>query len=185
MKDKLIGINSFESKNFIFRGLHEGDKYDVYRLFSDENVMKLDESNPVQSIEEVADYINKVTELNLSPQYMIWGVELKQTNEIIATCGFKNWNRHNQHAEIGGNLSSQFWGKGYAKECLIALLNFAFHEMQLNKIYGQTNWKNKPAIKLMSKFGFQQEGILREHQLLDDKYEDVLLFALLKRDYMD
>ena len=184
MDDKKIEIKNFKSKNFIFRGLNQDDKYDVYCLFSDENVMRLDQSNPLKSVKETEDYINTVTQLNLSPHYMIWGVESKQTNKIIATCGFKNWDRHNQHAEIGGNLSSQFWGKGYAKEALITLLNYAFNDMYLNKIYGKTNWKNIPAIKLMSKIGFKQEGSLQEHQLLHGKYEDVLLFALLKKDYM-
>lgn len=178
-----MGIKTFESKNLIFRALKKSDKYDVYHFFSDENVMKLDESNPVKSVKEIEDYIKTVTELNRSPYYMIWGVESKQTNKIIATCGFKNWNRDNQHAELGGNLSSQFLGKGYAKEILMELLNYAFQDMELHKIYGKTNSRNIPAIKLMSKFGFKEEGRLREHQLLDGTYEDVLLFGLLKGDY--
>lgn len=113
--------------------------------------MKLDESNPMKSVQEAEDYIIKIRELNNSPYYLIWGVESKLSNKIIATCGFKNWERHNQHAEIGGNLSSQFWGKGYAKEGLIAILNYAFHDMGLNKIYGRTNCRNIPAIELMKK----------------------------------
>ncbi|MDQ0255716.1 ribosomal-protein-alanine N-acetyltransferase [Evansella vedderi] len=175
--------NTFTTKNLIFRPLNLDDKYDIYRLFSDPKVVQLDQSEPVKSIQEVEELIRIAERSQYDPHSINWGAELKETGRVIGTCGFKNWDRLSNHAEIGGNLSSELWGKGYAAEGLIAILDYAFNKMFLNKICAYTNSRNGNAIGIMRKYGFQQEGKLREHQFLDGEYVDVLAYSLLKKEY--
>ncbi|MFA9556860.1 GNAT family N-acetyltransferase [Evansella sp. AB-rgal1] len=177
-----VRLPHFQTKNLIFRSLKLEDKFDIYYLYSDPNVVKLDVSDPINSLEAAEELIRKASDSSTDPHSIHWGVELKETNRIVGTCGYKNWNRVSNHAEIGGNLASEFWGKGLATEGLKALLDYGFVKMNLNKIYASTNCQNISALKLMKKYGFCQEGRLREHQLLDDQYYDVFIFSLLYKD---
>ena len=63
------------------------------------------------------------------------------------------------------------------------MIEYGFTKMQLNKIYGLTNVNNRNVFKLMTRHGFQQDGLLREHQRIGEKFDDVIVFSLLKRDY--
>lgn len=178
-----MGKIAFTTNNIIFRPLHRDDKYDIYRLFSEPDVVKLDHSVPMRTIQEAENYIQLAEKAENDPHSILWGGQLKGENKLIGTCGFKNWDRMNHHAEIGGNLSQEFWGKGLASEALQALISYAYNKMMLNKICAYTNCQNNNAIKLLNKYGFSQDGRLRKHQLLDDEYVDVLAFSLLKDEF--
>lgn len=180
---ELKNDHSFTTENLIFRPLKIDDKHHIYRLFSDPKVIQMDESEPMDSLQEAEQLIEYAIKSKFDPHTIYWGVELMERKGVIGTCGFKNWDRLSRRAEIGGNLASEFWGQGYAKEGLVAILNYAFDKMQLNKVCANTSCKNKKAIGIMNKFGFHQEGILREHQLLEGRYVDVYPFSLLKDEF--
>ncbi|MBU9711785.1 GNAT family N-acetyltransferase [Evansella tamaricis] len=173
----------FQTNNLVFRELDKDDKLDVYHLFSDPKVLTLDQSDEIKELKDAEFLIKKAKELNRTPYNINWGVELVSEKKIIGTCGFKNWDRISRHAEIGGNLSSEFWGKGYATEAVHALLEFGFRKMSLHKITASTNCKNQRAIKVLDKYGFQRDGVLREHQLLDGEFIHVYTYSLLKKEF--
>ncbi|WP_209124620.1 GNAT family N-acetyltransferase [Alkalihalobacillus sp. BA299] len=183
MQKKESFLVPFKTQNLIFRDLTMDDKNDIYCLYSDPNVLMLDQSEPFKDLLEAEELVRNFKESNQSYTSISWGIELKETNKIIGTCGFKKWDRLSQHAEIGGNISSKEWGKGFGKETLMFLMEYGFTKMYLNKIYAYTNVKNRSVIKLMNKNGFLQEGILREHQFLGEEYNDVLVFSILKKEY--
>jgi RimJ/RimL family protein N-acetyltransferase len=41
-----------------------------------------------------------------------WGISLKSSGQLVGTCGFHKWNKHDLHAEIGYDLNPEFWGQG-------------------------------------------------------------------------
>ncbi|WP_078595943.1 GNAT family N-acetyltransferase [Evansella clarkii] len=170
----------FETKHFIFRPLTLNEVEDLFEIYSDPDVIRLDYSEPVTTKEQMAAII---TAANSNPSVVTWSGEHKSFNKVIGTCGFKNWNRQSRNAELGGNLAREFWNQGYAAEALGALINYGFENMNLNKVYASTNSRNIAALRLLNKFGFTQEGHFREHQFLDGEFADVFFFSLFKKDY--
>lgn len=67
-------------------------------------------------------------------------------------------------------------GAGH-KVCLAAL-DVAFNKLKLHKVAGQVLDFNEASIRLHRRLGFTQEGILREHCLIDGAYRDLLCFGL-------
>ncbi|MGJ9458744.1 GNAT family N-acetyltransferase [Oceanobacillus sp. CF4.6] len=171
------------TENLIFRDLTMDDKYDIYCLYSDPEVLRLDHSEPFKDIMEAEELIRDFKQSNCNHSSISWGIELKDSKNIIGTCGFKNWDRLSHHADIGGNFLSEYWGKGFGTETLRFMIEYGFTKMYLNKICVYTNVKNTNVVKLMKRHDFQQEGILREHQLLEGAFEDVFVFSLLKKNY--
>ena len=56
--------------------------------------------------------------------------------------------------EIGWTLAEAFWGRGYATEAARAVLDFAFEELGLARIYSQTSDSNHPSTRMMQRLGF-------------------------------
>ncbi len=183
MKKKELSLKPFKTENLIFRELTTEDKLDIYCLYSDPKVIRLDHSEPFKNMIEAEELIRVFQQSNNSYSSISWGIELRESNKIIGTCGFKNWDRLSHHAEIGGNILSKYWGKGYGTETLKFMMEYGFTKMHLNKICAHTNVKNSSVLKIMPRYGFKQEGMLREHQLLEGVFHDVLILSLLRKDY--
>ncbi|NLD94787.1 MAG: GNAT family N-acetyltransferase [Fibrobacter sp.] len=83
-----------------------------------------------------------------------WGLINKINNEFIGTCGFHGWNIDSGTAGIGYDLSSMYWGKGYMKEALDAIIKFGFCTMKLNSIVAIIDENNLNSIKFIQKMNF-------------------------------
>jgi ribosomal-protein-alanine N-acetyltransferase len=55
--------------------------------------------------------------------------------------------------------------------------------MNLHRIEAYVGLANEPSNKLMQKFGFTKEGLLREHYLRDGIYHDSLIYSLLRKEW--
>lgn len=108
----------------------------------------------------------------------------KTSNAVIGRCGFHNWNVDHRRAEIGYAMEDESYKqKGLMKEALEAILHYGFTEMNLHRVEALVGDFNVPSLRLMEIFGFEKEGVLREHYLVDDKHVDSLAFSLLQKDW--
>ncbi len=60
-----------------------------------------------------------------------------------------------------------------------AILRFAFDDLGMNKVYIQLFTSNEKGLRLWTKMGFQVEGTLRAHYLLDGTFHDMVSLSLL------
>lgn len=72
---------------------------------------------------------------------------------------------------------------GTGRKVCEAALDFAFRELQIHKVAGQVLDFNKGSIRTHLRLGFAQEGILREHHLIDGKHLDLIVFGLLSYEW--
>ncbi len=108
----------------------------------------------------------------------------KDTGETIGRCGYHNWYVAHRKAEIGYLImKEENKQKGYMSEALKAILNYGFGNMNLNRIEACTSPSNIASQAVLKKYGFVQEGYLRQHFVRTDVAEDSLIFSLLKEEY--
>jgi ribosomal-protein-alanine N-acetyltransferase len=106
------------------------------------------------------------------------------TGAYLGGCGFHTWYPKHRRAEIGYNLLSEsHMRKGLMSEAMKAVLDYGFKIMNLNRVEACIGDKNAASLNLVKKFGFVQEGNLREHYNKDGKLQDSLIFSLLKSEY--
>lgn len=74
-------------------------------------------------------------------------------------------------------------GTGYAREATCLLLGYAFHALDLQRVYLRTNGFNLQNIRLNEKIGFRFEGILRASDVLNQELVDVVLMSMLGREF--
>lgn len=108
----------------------------------------------------------------------------KKTNTIIGRCGLHNWNKEHHRAEIGYNMSDEnFKRKGLMTEAVSSIIDYGFNKLNLHRIEALVGSNNIPSVKIMERHHFTKEGLLREHNFVTDKYEDSIIYSLLKNEY--
>lgn len=84
---------------------------------------------------------------------------LKDTDTLIGQAGLHNTEIEGQPiTEIGYIFDDTVWGKGYATEASMAVINFAFGEIGLEKLYATIRPENLPSIKVVERLGFKHES---------------------------
>lgn len=108
----------------------------------------------------------------------------QKTMKVIGWCGFHTWYTQHNRAEIGYVMTDEnYKNQGLMSEALIAILAFGFNEMGLNRIEAYVADDNEPSLKLLKKFNFKKEGVLRQHYAVNGIAEDSILFSLLKEEF--
>lgn len=63
------------------------------------------------------------------------------------------------------------------------ILDYAFDELNLNKVCCEVFEYNKAVISFHGKFGFETEGIFREHAMHEGMLKNVVYMGLLRNEY--
>jgi ribosomal-protein-alanine N-acetyltransferase len=85
-------------------------------------------------------------------------IELVGKGEVIGCAGFRTESYPNGEAEIGIEVHPDYWGRGYATESLVALIELA-RSQSISKLHALTNESNTRAIELTKMVGFTSAAI--------------------------
>lgn len=105
---------------------------------------------------------------------------LREDDKIIGTCGFNQIDFPNLRAEIGGELSTDYWGKNIAMEAVETIIRFGFDSINLHTIEAKVSPDNKGAIFLLQKIGFKKEAHFVDRIFFNGKYADMAVYTLIK-----
>lgn len=108
-----------------------------------------------------------------------WAIALKQSNEIIGTCGFNYWIKEHNRAEISYDLSPSFWGKGIMTKALTQIVQLAVDEMKINRIQATVAVDNFRSIKILEKLNFKKEAVLKSYCILNNIPKDFYMYAIV------
>ncbi|MCG7383022.1 GNAT family protein [Paenibacillus sp. ACRRY] len=169
-----------KTDRFNLRAAAEEDALDVMALYSNETVVEFMPFTPFESVNDAMDEIGWYTKIFREQSGLRWMIEDPKSGKVVGTCGFLNREEVHNRAEIGYDLHPEYWGKGVMSEVARAVLHFGFMNMQLNKIEARVEPKNEASIGLLHKLGFQQEGLLRQHEFEKGRYIDLAVFSKLK-----
>ena len=95
------------------------------------------------------------------------------------------YSAENHSAELGYSYSREHWNHGYATQALNAVVDAAFRSLPLNRLEAQHDIRNPASGRVMQKCGFRREGILRNRMINKGEYVDVVLYAILRSDWME
>jgi ribosomal-protein-alanine N-acetyltransferase len=102
---------------------------------------------------------------------------------LIGNCGIRMRSSYAMDADIGYELDSRYWGKGYATEAAHALLAFGFGELSLHRIWAHCVAENIASAHVLEKIGMHCEGRLHENEWMKGRWWDTLIYAILEHEY--
>jgi len=104
--------------------------------------------------------------------------------DLLGTVSLRRFVR-DRRAELGYWLGADAWGKGYATEAAGALVDFGFGEMALARIYAHVLEGNAASCRVLDKLGMINEGIRRQHVRKGKKLMDVVLYGMLRDEWLE
>ncbi len=109
-----------------------------------------------------------------------WAGILRDSQEIIGTCGFNSIDIMNLRAEIGGEMATEFWGKNIAQEAVCEILRFGLYHMNLHTIEAKVSPQNRGAIYVLEQLGFEKEAHFKDRIYFNGNFSDMAVYTLLK-----
>jgi ribosomal-protein-alanine N-acetyltransferase len=162
-----------------------GDEADLLAIHADPDVMRYFSEPPWTDPERPARQIDEDAGRFEREESFRFAIVLNETGRQIGNCSLHALHRQNRRAEIGYALARPHWGRGYMQEALIALLGFAFTDLDLHRLEADVDPRNAASASALTRLGFVQEGMLRERWIVDGDVSDSALFGLLRREWED
>ena len=107
-----------------------------------------------------------------------WAI-IGNNDEYMGTISLKNVDLKNKNAEYAISTRRCAWGTGLAKHATEEVLEIAFHELKLHKVYLNVIDTNIRAIEFYKKCNFQYEGEAKEHICINGRYVSLKWFAAI------
>ncbi len=149
---------SLSTKRLLLRQWKESDLPFFAKMNRDEKVMRYFPS-PLSTKESDSLAAKIQKELREKP-YGLWAVEVVSLGVFIGFVGLHYQDFQAAFTpciEIGWRLGFEYWGKGYAFEAAIKIVNYAFKTLKLKEIVSFTTLENKRSRHLMEKLGMTHD----------------------------
>lgn len=174
-----------ETKRLKLTGFSPHDMTTIFENFSIDEIKKILGHRTDEDYEQ-EKYKYKKGYASYNRSFVLFLLSEKTSGKIIGRCGLHNWNEEHNRAEIGYNMSDEHYKrKGLMTEAVSAIIDYGFEKLKLHRIEALVGSENIPSLKIIENHHFIKEGLLRDHYLVDDKYEDSVLFSILHNEYAD
>lgn len=101
-------------------------------------------------------------------------------NEIVGVTGYNTIHKDLKKVEIGYWLSSKQQGKGIITRSCNKLIQYAFNELDIEKVQISVAAENIKSRNVCERLGFKLEGIIKNSEKLHDKIVDHAVYGLYK-----
>ena len=172
-----------ETPRLRLRKLRMRDAKGIFRWSQDPEVARYVLWDAHRSIYETRSYLRYIRKLYRMGLPGSWGIELKETGEIIGTMGIMAWNPEHRCAEVGYSLGRTWWHQGFAPEALGRLMQLLFESLGAQRVEGMCDVRNPASARVMEKCGMRREGLLRKKIRYKGAQADVLLYAAVAEDW--
>ncbi|MGE7908176.1 GNAT family N-acetyltransferase [Lysinibacillus xylanilyticus] len=171
---------NLETERLILRELTQEDAESVFNCFSNEEVTRYYGLEPFKEIQQAENLVILFSNNFAGKRGVRWGIERKESKGIIGTIGFNLWSPNHRRAEIGYEIHPDYWRNGYTQEAVTEIVSYGFEHMGLTRIGAVVFTENEASNKLLTKIGFQQEGILRDYMYQNGQAHDTFVYSILK-----
>ncbi|RLL48352.1 N-acetyltransferase [Oceanobacillus piezotolerans] len=171
---------TLKTDRLVLREISKDDAAGIFACFSNENVTRFYGQETLGRIEEAEAFVDFFEKNYKDKRGIRWGITIKGSQNIIGTIGFNAWSPKHKRAEIGYEIHPDYWRKGYASEAVLKVIQYGFDELGLFRIGAVVFINNQASNKLLSKLGFQKEGVLRDYMHQNGEVYDTYVYSLLK-----
>lgn len=169
----------------IYLELMSNNHYDgLFNASNDDQVWTYSSTgkNPEDRFDKWFQNLSKKNTQNLYNTYTIIDQE---TNNILGSTSYYDILDEHKSAQIGYTwYTRSVWGSYVNVDCKLALLRFAFEEVNYNRIAFSVDSRNERSLTALKKLGATKEGVLRKHLLLPCGYvRDTVRLSIIKSEW--
>jgi len=111
-------------------------------------------------------------------------IQDNETKTDIGSVFIRDIDMNHRHGEFGIFIGEDdFRGKGRGTEACLLICKYSFEQVGLERIYLRVLANNSGAIRSYQKVGFVEEGVFRNHVIVNGKKSDLMFMGLLKEEF--
>lgn len=157
----------------------ESDVPRYLEWFSDMEVTRFLGRVMALSREQELDWLKRTGE---SRTDVVWVIEVD--GEAIGATGIHRIDWTNGHGITGITIGAKdLWGKGYASETMALRTEYAFRQLNLNKLTSMAFMENEASKRALTKAGYREVGVHRQHYWRAGAWKDVWVCEVLREDW--
>ncbi|HUS00527.1 MAG TPA: GNAT family protein [Chitinophagaceae bacterium] len=170
-----------ESERLLFKPLslaHLSEEYVSW--LNDKEVNKYLESGGDYTLEKLKCYLEAVEKKEI----LFWAIHIKESDKHIGNIKIDPIIKKHGVGEYGILMGDKNeWGKGYAKEASLKIIDYCFNTINIRKITLGVVEEHNQAVQLYFKLGFSVEGKYIKQGLYNGHYCDTLRMALFNPNF--
>ncbi len=172
-----------ETHRLIIRPISLTDKHEIFAYRCDAETNRYQGWVP-KTVQDVEAFIQKVSkQVNVPETWFQCAILKKESQKIIGDVGIHFFDRDNKQAGIGCTLNKAYHNRGYATESLSSIIDYLFSELHKHRLIVSIDPENKASIRLVERLGFRKEAHFIESILVNGKWVDDIVYALLRADW--
>ncbi|WP_309620444.1 GNAT family protein [Salinibacterium sp.] len=182
-------VGPIKTDRLALRLMTLADHDDVFEWMSNPEVARYQLYEPRTPL-QVADHIAKVaqaTTLVADGDFIELGVVLpamaEERDRVIGCIYFSLKRTDDLTAEIGWSFAVAHQGKGYATEAASAVLDFAFSDLALHRVYAELDPRNTSSVRLCERLGMRHEAHFVEDMMFKGAWANTGVYGILDREW--
>ncbi len=159
------------------REFGQGDFDAIHAYSADPRVTRYLFFGP-RNAESTADYLEGLLESQREVPRTRFELAVEEiaSGRVIGACDLSLIERN--VVDLGYMLGTPDWGKGFATEIALALIDAAFLELRAERIISTVDVNNRASIRVLEKIGMRWEAVFRKHRRAKSRWWDCHLYVL-------
>lgn len=162
------------------RPLEREDLKFVHRLNNDAKIMSYWFEEPYEAFVELQELYDKHIHDQSERRFI-----LELDGQMVGLVELMEIDYIHRRAEFQIIIDPKFQGHGYAVSATKLAKKYAFHVLNLHKLYLVVDKVNEKAIHVYEKVGFIREGELIDEFFVDGTYHDAIRMCIFQHQYQE
>lgn len=151
-----------ETPRLLLREMTENDLPQLRAILQDDRTMEAYEGAFDEA--RTQEWLQRMFDRYRDDSFGLWAVELRETNNMIGQCGLTRQHILDQDViEVGYLFNRAYWHRGYATEAAGASLDYAFEQLQLERVWAQVRDTNLASMNVAIRLGMTVRGRFEKH----------------------
>jgi RimJ/RimL family protein N-acetyltransferase len=177
LRGELVRLTAVDPKEMAEESVRWGRDSEYLRLGMIEAVNQY-------STRTISNWIEKSQEGDLPKRYE-FAIRTLERDRLVGTCGLGGDIFPSGEAFLVVGIGErERWSKGYGTDAVMAILRYAFLELNYRRVSLSVSSYNPRAIRSYEKAGFAHEGRMRNFFLRDGAHWDIVFMGILQEEWL-
>jgi diamine N-acetyltransferase len=173
---------TLQGNTIFLRALEPEDLAFIYHIENDENIWEVSNTQTPYSKFLITQYLENAHQDIYEAKQLRLAICKNENLEAIGLIDLFDFDPKNKRAGVGIIIQNEVdRNKGFGKEALGLMINYAFHQLQLHQLYANIGTENLPSLSLFTTFGFEKIGVKKDWNFTNNSFHDEILLQLIKK----
>lgn len=171
---------TLKGNSIYLRALEPEDLEFIYHIENDESIWEVSNTQTPYSKFLIRQYLENAHQDIYEAKQLRLAICENNSNTAMGLIDLFDFDPKNKRAGIGIVIQNEAnRGKGFGKEALSLLINYAFVHLQLHQLFANIGVENEASSSLFSTFGFEKIGVKKEWIFINNQYQDEAIYQLI------